>query len=299
MDTNPEPFVIVGIDGSPASLSAARWAADAAARRHRGLGLLCAYLIPVAGHPESEYPPQFAADIVTSRQKVLAGVAAEVGAAHPGLPVTAIVLESDARRALVDASGGAGLTVIGSRGRGRLNEVLLGSVALHVASHGKSPVAVIPRHWQEEGGPVLVGADGSPNSEACVAVAFDEAAARRTDLVAILAWDDQARQRFARRPVAMSPADGQEEYAVLSEQLAGWQEKYPDVVVRQVVYRGHPAESLVRYGRHGAGERAPQLIVVGSRGRGGFSGLLLGSTSHTVITHAPCPVIVVRPAARV
>jgi len=295
MSTHPEPFVIVGIDGSAASLAAAHWAADAAARRHRGLGLICAYGIPVVGHPESEYPPEFAADIVTSRHRVLADVAAELRAAHPGLSVTTTVLESDARRALVDASANAGLTVVGSRGGGRLKEVLLGSVALHVASHGRSPVAVIPQRWQNLDGPVLVGADGSPNSEACVAAAFDEASGRRTDLVAVLAWDDLAHQRFARRPVVTSPAQSQQEYAVLSEQLAGWQEKYPDVVVRQLVYRGHPAEALVRYGRHDAGERPPQVIMVGSRGRGGFSGLLLGSTSHAVITHALCPVIVVRP----
>ena len=75
----------------------------------------------------------------------------------------------------------------------------------------------------------------------------------------------------------------------MAESLAGWREKYPDVDVREHVIRALPAEALI-----GESEGA-DLLVVGSRGRGGFGGLLLGSVSHTVLQHAHCPVAVVRP----
>jgi nucleotide-binding universal stress UspA family protein len=85
-----------------------------------------------------------------------------------------------------------------------------------------------------------------------------------------------------------------EEHAVLSEQLAGWRDKYPDVTVRQVVRRGRPADALIRYGKLLPADQRPQLVVVGSRGRGGLTGLFLGSTSQTLICHSPWPVVVVR-----
>ena len=82
---------------------------------------------------------------------------------------------------------------------------------------------------------------------------------------------------------------------MLSEQLAGWRDKYPDVTVRQVVRRGRAADALIRYGKLLPADARPQLIVVGSRGRGGLTGLFLGSTSQTLICHSPWPVVVVRP----
>jgi nucleotide-binding universal stress UspA family protein len=138
--------------------------------------------------------------------------------------------------------------------------------------------------------------DGSEHSAAAVGYAFDEAAVRGAAVVAVLAFDGWARQGFARRPTGYDEADTQEHHAIISEQLAGWVEKYPDVPVRQEVFRGSAADCLVGYARHAALVQQPQLIVVGSRGRGALTGLLLGSTSHALIAHAGCPVVVVRPA---
>lgn len=92
----------------------------------------------------------------------------------------------------------------------------------------------------------------------------------------------------------MIELEDQEEHAVLAEQLAGWREKYPDVPVEPVVRRGRAAEALLR---HDPATPAPQLVVVGSRGRGGFTGLLLGSTSHDLVGHSQWPVVVVRGTA--
>jgi nucleotide-binding universal stress UspA family protein len=82
-----------------------------------------------------------------------------------------------------------------------------------------------------------------------------------------------------------------EERAVAAEAVAGWGEMFPDVDVRQHVLAGHPVESLVSH------SKGAELLVVGSRGRSGFSGMLLGSVSQAVLQHAHCPVAVVRPRA--
>ncbi len=117
---------------------------------------------------------------------------------------------------------------------------------------------------------MVVGVDLSPESDPAIAFGFEEAAASRVPLVA-----------------AMALADDQ---SSLTTRMSGWLEKYPDVAVEQVVTGERPIPSLL-----GLGERAG-LLVVGSRGRGGFAGMLLGSTSQALVHHAPCPVAVVRPA---
>ena len=99
-------------------------------------------------------------------------------------------------------------------------------------------------------------------------------------------------QGLGRRPV-LDAAEGREEHAVLAEQLAGWQEKYPDVTVRQYVVPGRPGPALLGYARHPSVH--PQMIVIGGHGRGGLAGFLLGSTGHTLISQAPCPVVLARP----
>ena len=195
------PMVVVGVDGSPPALSAARWAADEAVQRHQGLHVVYAAHLPAVGYPAFGYSADFVELIQNQGENLLAGVAADVTSRHPGLEVSTTLTRSDPRSALVDASRGASLTVVGSLGHGRVREVLLGSVALHVAAHGRSPVAVIPFDRDHRGGPILVGVDGSAHSAAAVGYAFDEAAVRGTGVVAVLAFDTLARQGFARRPV--------------------------------------------------------------------------------------------------
>ena len=198
---------------------------------------------------------------------------------------------ADPRLSLVGASAGAALTVLGRHRRGSRREHL-GSVASHVAAHGCSPVAVVPQDTGHPDGPVLLGVDGSASCHAAMGYAFDEAHARGADLFALHARDDPAVQGLGRRPV-LDAAEGREEHAVLAEQLAGWQEKYPDVTVRQYVVPGRPGPALLGYARHPSVH--PQMIVIGGHGRGGLAGFLLGSTGHTLISQAPCPVVLARP----
>ncbi len=294
VNSDPRQVVVVGVDGSPQALSAARWAADEAVLRHHGVHVLYAAHLPAVGYPALGYPADFVELTENQGQSLLAAVVHDIALAHPDLAVTTTTTRSDPRSALVEASRAASLTVVGSRGGGRVREVLLGSVAMHVAAHGRSPVAVIPFDRDQRDGPILVGVDGSAHSAAAVGYAFDEAAARGTGVVAMLAFDNWARQGFSRRPIRYDEADSQEQQAIISEQLAGWAEKYPDVPVRQDVFRGPAADCLVGYAGHALPVQQPQLIVVGSRGRGALTGLFLGSTSHALIAHAGCPVVVVR-----
>lgn len=288
--------VLVGVDGSAESLVAAGWAADEAVRRHLGLRMLHSFVIAAVGIPAYGMPPDISGAFHAEAQEILTSAAIAIRDSHPGLDVAADLVNADARPALVQASERATLTVVGTRGGGRIPEVTMGSVALYVAAHGKSPVAVISKGATGRAtGPVLLGVDGSATSDAAVEFAFDEAAVRGADLEAVLVWDDVAIRGFAKGAPLIGRLEDDEEHAVLSEQLAGWREKYPDVTVRQVVRRGRAADGLIRYGQELPADQRPQLVVVGSRGRGGLTGLFLGSTSQALICHSPWPVVVVRP----
>jgi nucleotide-binding universal stress UspA family protein len=260
------------------------------------LQLLCSVYLPVVGYPMVAYPAEFVEYARTQAGSMLERVRTEITEEHSDLEVTTTLTRTEPRTALVEASENVALAVVGCLGSGRVQEVLLGSVALHVSAHARSPVAVVPYDTDRRGGPVLVGVDGAAHSEAAAAFAFDEAALLGVGVVAVMAFDGWTRQGFASRPITFDADESREEYAVISEQLAGLAQRYPDVPVHEHLFRGHAADCLLGYAGHAPLEQQPQLIVVGSRGRGGLTGLLLGSTSHTVIAHAACPVVVVRPA---
>lgn len=316
--------VLAGVDGSPESRTAARWAAAEALRRHTSLVLLCAYVIPTNLYSDG-FPNDMAGEMEDDSRNVLADIRAELHEAHPGLDITEHLAHADARRALVDASQRAELTVVGTRGRGRLPEVAFGSVALHTASHADSPVAVIPAAAAPADGPILLGVDGLPDSDAAVRFAFDEAAIRDADLLVVVAIprrrphsfsdqllrDLQETEEQTREPPPkgeypwwetppaprqlIPPGESPEAHLVLAEQIAGYREQYPDVQVLAHTVTGRPADVLLDWAPLPEITTAPQLIVVGSRGRGGVSGLLLGSTGQAVITRTTVPVVVVAP----
>ena len=141
---------------------------------------------------------------------------------------------------------------------------------------------------------VVVGVDGSPEAQAAIGFAYEEAALRGSTLLAIHIWNDKPlRHALGSYPLEID-ASGIDRTAnhLLETELAGWELKYPEVPVQMRILRGRPAPNLLRYAVT-AGEQPTELLVVGSRGRGGFAGLLLGSTSQAVVTHAACSVAVV------
>jgi nucleotide-binding universal stress UspA family protein len=169
--------------------------------------------------------------------------------------------------------------------------LLIGSVAVDLAAHASCPVVVVrgpePDYTAPRPEPVVVGVDGSPTSEAAVAFAFEAAALQNVPLVAVHVWHDLLVDPTM-APLLDWDVVESDEREVLAERLAGWTAKYPDVPVRRLVACDRPGRALVdESGR-------AQLVVVGSRGRGGFRGMLLGSVSQALLHHAHCPVAVVR-----
>ena len=288
--------VVVGVDDSEESRSAAGWAATEAARLDTGLVLVSAYTVPHRGLLAYDVMASDYGTILLERQQQRhRDIAAELLDRHPGLPISSTVETGHPVDVLLGRSVGAAMLVVSTRERGRFRRAVGGSVAQALAAHSAVPVAVIrPGVTGQRHGPVVVGVDGSANSRPAVGVAFDAAAARGAELLALHAWhDDMTLDVDERGLVGADIGDDalrQIEQALVSEELAGWSERYPDVVVRTVVRKGDPATVLLE----SAAEAS--LLVVGSRGRGGFRGALLGSTSQELIMHADSPVLVVRSA---
>jgi nucleotide-binding universal stress UspA family protein len=195
---------------------------------------------------------------------------------------------------LIEVSEEAEMVVVGSTGRGAVGRVLLGSVSSGVVRGASCPVAIIrdedPSMPYPLQAPVVVGIDGSPASELAMAIAFDEASRRGVGLRALHAWSDIG---LFELPESDWPAVGLKAKLSLAECLAGWQERYPDVTVHRIVVCDRPARLLIEQ------SESAQLLVVGSHGRGGLSGALLGSVSNAVVHAVRTPVIVARPSKAV
>ncbi|MFC9786680.1 universal stress protein [Rhodococcus sp. NPDC127528] len=290
--------IVVGVDGSESASEAVVWAARTAAARALPLLLVSVVHVPAYYYTEPYLARGYGDELTNAGRAHLDGAAvlAKEAAEDVGdLTVDTKLHEGRIAEILLQYSPTAAMIVLGSRGLGEFTGAVLGSVTRSVAAHSTAPVAVI-RGRTLDGrppteGPVVVGVDGSEVSEAALAAAFEEASARRAPLIAVNVWSDVSVQ-----PSLGATADDPHwsaiqaaEEAVLSERLAGWIEQYPDVSVQRVVGRDRPVRVLSDYS-----ERA-QLLVVGSHGRGGFKGMLLGSTSTALMNSADCPVLIVRP----
>jgi nucleotide-binding universal stress UspA family protein len=280
--------VVVGVDGSESALHAARWAAREAARRRVPLRLVHAYGIPVGYLPGFVDWHSLHEALVAQGSTWLEQARQAVDETAPGLATEVVEAKGGAAPALLAESARADLVVLGTRGVGGFMGLLVGSTAVELSAHAHCPVVVV-RGAGAETGPVVVGVDGTPIGEAAIAFAFAAASARKTTLVAVHTWTDLLLETaFAGGAAALDFAPlAQQAEEVLGERLAGWQEKYPDVAVSRHVSRERAAKALLRHAE------PAQLLVAGTRGRGGFRGLLLGSTSQHLLHHASCPVAVV------
>ncbi|PKW15847.1 universal stress protein [Saccharopolyspora spinosa] len=291
-----QAFDVVGIDGSDIAADAVRWAAADAALHRAALRLVC---VVAGGADDADdgmpTSPNVLGVIENERRRWLSQ-AAELAATVAGdVAITQELRHGKPAAVLVEESAGARRVVVGTRGLGDATGVkrALGSTAETVAMLAQCPVVVVPASRTDPGvartRPVVVGVDGSAVSERALEVAFEEASVRRVPLVALHVWSDTAIDEwFALDAERDWDAIEAREGMLLAERLAGWQEQYPDVQVQRVVERDRPVRFLALHGADA------QLIVVGSRGRGGLTGMLLGSTSRALVHSAPCPVLVVR-----
>jgi nucleotide-binding universal stress UspA family protein len=283
--------VVVGVDGSAASDAAIHWAAHEAAMRGLPIKLInvvAPTLFSSAMAPNdtiTQGQEDQARQIIDQARRVVDEVPGEKpGEIHTEVRYASVV------PTLVDASNDAQMIVVGRSGLSAWGPDVLGSVTSGLLHHAHCPVAVAhaPESAQDEireDAPILVGIDGSAASGAAVALAFDEALHRGVPLVALHAWSDVAVFPILGMDWRTYRDEGDE---VLGERLAGWQERYPEVQVHRRLVCDVPARWLIDESKDA------QLVVLGSRGRGGYAGMHLGSVTSAVLQSVRVPVIVAR-----
>jgi len=291
--TGPRSAVVVGVDGSPSSIDAVRWAARDCERRGRTLRLVHSYLMPSKVAPQLlGIGSRIRGALAAQGQRWLDEAEKTAVDVAPRVVVETAMADEAAVPLLVRESADVEEVVLGSRGLGGFARLLLGSTALGVATAAGCPVVVV-RGVLAEDGPVVVGVDGSLAGEAAAGFAFRAAAAREAPLVAVIAWSDYLEPALYDRTWPRPDRSRVEaaELGVLDRSLDRWREEFPEVHVDRVVSEDPPVRALLHHGR------GARLLVVGSRGHGALAGMLLGSTSQALVHHAPCPVAVVRPPA--
>lgn len=287
--------VLVATDGSTASLGAARWAALHARMHGSPITVGCAVHLPVpageAGATHIDFVEALRKRCDRAVDRAESAVREVVGAEYP---VTTRVWEGPPIPAILDAASEADLVVLGDRGLGESPESTAGSVTSALIGYGTRPVVVV-RGWtgREDAlgtGQVVVGVDGSPHCTAALEFALTEAQVRGAELRVVHAWSDVPLVGIG-GPHLQWESIQQREDAVLAETLAGWQSQFPDVTIRREVVHDRPVRHLLTHADDA------QLLVVGHRGRGGFRGMMVGSTSRALLHAAPCPLAVVRDPA--
>ncbi len=270
---------MVGIDGSEDATLALRWASVYAVATGAAVRAVAVLGHDLAG---SDAADEVETTLVQEAQSVLA----EAGA-------TTYEVETRVGKAseeLIALSSEASVVVLGSQGHGAIEGLVVGSVSQHVSRHADSPVVVIREPARPQATRVVVGTDGSDESAPAVEWAFAYAAATGVDLTVVYGF-----RTSASSPAILSgyiPTNVGDEIAVaegvLADVVAPLSARYPGVSVQQEAITVPAAVALAD-----ASETAA-LVVVGSRGRGAFEGMLLGSVSQSLLHHARCAVAVVR-----
>jgi nucleotide-binding universal stress UspA family protein len=272
--------ITVGYDGSAGSEQALRWAAREAWARGTEL-TICLAWPPV--EPALPGDPEVHGHARQRGEEILTRGALSIGSVPDPSDVRTVLAEGPPARVLCERSGSADMVVVGSRGHGGLPGSLLGSVSWQVASHGRGRIVVVRGQWRPVNhapGPVVVGIDGSPGSQAALLFAFEEATLRDVPLVAVCALADA--------PGVLGGAAQMEEG--FSRLMTLHEKDHHEVTVLRQVSFGPPRTALLN-----AADGA-QMLLVGARGLGGLDGMSLGSVAATLLHHSPCPVgIVHRP----
>jgi nucleotide-binding universal stress UspA family protein len=291
--TSPAAPIVVGVDDSSPAQDAVKWAAEDAQGQHRPLRIVHGFIWPLMnvalGPPAGD--PGGGGGLRAEAERLLIEAEASARSTAPDIAITTRLVTGAATQVLLDQARDAELVVLGNRGIGGFVGLLVGSVGVALAAHAPCPVVIARPRASSSTPPssrrVVVGIDGSDTSLSALEFAFRAAAQRGLGLTAL-------RSLELPLPVHPSVMDGLEEAEeaerqLLAEALEDQHQKFPEVEVHSTVVRTHPGHALV------VESNGAELVVVGSRGRGGFKGMLLGSVSQAVLHHAECPVAVVRP----
>lgn len=293
---------VVGTDGSDQSSQAIQWAAKHAVQRQTPTKLLIIHSIPplvtqphVGGAMVMLDGGMNYVQVVRKQAEQFVSSAAErIRKDYPDLIVETAVVEGHPAQVLTEVAGVADQIVVGARGKGTpALSKMLGGVASHVVSNAKGTVVVIPDQAEDrDDAPVVVGIDDSPQGRLAISRAFQAASLRRVPLIAITAWDFGPYD-LATTEIWQLGADEMDEAltAEAEELIEDERKAHPDVEVTVKAVRGRPETALVE------ASKAASLLVVGSKGRGGFASLLLGSTSRHVLRESYCPVVITRAPA--
>ncbi|WP_330165538.1 universal stress protein [Streptomyces venezuelae] len=273
--------VLFGVDPRDLSIPALVWAADEAVRR--GLRLRLVAAVPPA-HDRFLYDALGPRSALRIRaESALVNAEDLVRELHDGLWTATELVDGAPATVLQDRTAHAVLAVVGSRRLGRAAEVLSeGSVVMPLVARADCPVVVVraPEHRPVHPLTLVVGVDGGTACQEAVAFAVEEASLREARLRAVMV---RPRSRLSQDDAD----EGLVEWQRVSACMAGWAERYPDIGIAEEVLRGHPAEQLALASQEAV------LLVVGRRGRGGCTGMRLGSTVHGLLHRADCPVIIV------
>ena len=293
--------IIVAVDGSKASDAAVKWAANTATKRGEPLKLVSSYSVPQFLYAEGMVPPQeLYDDLETEVLEKIEQARQICKDFNPELVVSHHVQDGNPIDMLLDMAKNARMLVMGSRGLGGLSGMVMGSVSAAVVSHATCPVVVVREDStvfeETKYGPVVVGVDGSEISQKAIELAFVEAQARGAVLRAVHTWIDVHVQTSLAGLNAAEKEWAQvekEQHELFRKNIAPFVEWFPDVEIEPIVTRDRPVRALADAAIDA------QLLVVGSHGRGGFRGMLLGSTSRALLQSAPCPLMVVRPETEI
>ncbi|KUN24859.1 universal stress protein [Streptomyces antibioticus] len=283
--------LVAGVDGSESSLLAVDWAVDEAARHGLPLRLVYASLWErYEGALPSTSPDRPSEQVMADN--IVAGAAERAGRRHPEVKVSTEVIADEAVEALLREGYGASALVTGTRGRGELQGLLLGSVGLTVAARAHCPVIVVRGDRAGREGTherILLGAGEPATSGEAVRFAFREAEARGCTLDVVRAWRCPEHETADHPLLAGHTAHEHTEQAsaVLDAALHDAAADHPGVPVRRATVEGSARKVLLNR------SAAADLVIIGARRRTGHFGLQLGRVGHALLHHADCPVAIV------
>lgn len=287
----PDNAVVAALDGSHRDGAVIDWAAAEAAALSAPLHLVHAVDLgtPLSAYGELLTSPEIVDRVEQESTRVVVEARARVVTARPELPVTTALPTGSPAGALISATGNARVLVVGSARKSRAERIVLGTTSMSVVAHAPCPVVLVPENASTTGdGRVVVGIDGSEHSKLAFKHALDAAAVRGKQVTTVTTWNVEVEKGV----VVTEPGSPEWEtvdarYRAMAEAAIGAdRDAHPEIAVTVEVHHGRAADTLVEVAE------GADLLLVGSRGRGGFRGMLLGSVSQRVLALATCPVAI-------